>query len=350
MNIIIRTDASISIGTGHVMRCLTLADELKRGNAAVRFICREEEGNLIGTIEEQGYKVYRLPRSIDIETDKELTGAIIKDLPTRPDWLIIDHYDIDLSWESHIRKLVTKIMIIDDLADRQHDGDLLLNQNYSLSKDPYNGLLPEKCVRLLGPEYTLLRPQFLEVRKNLRKRTGELKRILIFMGGSDPDNENCKVLKAIQMLDKPDISIDVIIGQSNPHRDEVKSLATRMPNAACHLHLDNMAELMSEVDLSIGAGGTTTWERCSIGLPAIVSVIAENQYASAVSVDRYGAIINMGYSNLLSSEDYTEAIKGLDKLQLDTMSQKGLALVDAEGSMRVAGKILHADIGEKCRG
>ena len=131
MNIVFRTDASINIGTGHVMRCLTLADELRQKGTDINFICREEPGNLISYIENRGYKVHQLPGEIDIETDRRLTKEILSKYETKPDGLIIDHYDIDISWEYPLRKYAKRLMVIDDLANREHDCDLLLDQNYS---------------------------------------------------------------------------------------------------------------------------------------------------------------------------------------------------------------------------
>ncbi len=188
MNIVFRTDASINIGTGHVMRCLTLADELRLKCTDINFICREEPGNLVRYIENRGYKVHQLPGEIDIETDRKLTNKILSKCETKSDWLIIDHYDIDISYESPFREHVKMIMVIDDLANREHDCDLLLYQNYSQNEGRYNGLVPEDCIHLLGPEYAILRPQFQKARGNLRKRDGGVNRILVFMGGADSKN------------------------------------------------------------------------------------------------------------------------------------------------------------------
>ncbi len=170
MNIFIRTDASINVGTGHVMRCLTLADELRQKATDIRFICREGPGNLISYIGNRGYKIHQLPGEIDIETDRKLTKEILSKYETKLDWLIIDRYDIDISWEHPLGKYAKKFMVIDDLANREHDCDLLLDQNYNKNENRYNGFVPEDCIQLLGPEYAILHPQFQKARENLRKR------------------------------------------------------------------------------------------------------------------------------------------------------------------------------------
>ena len=232
MKSIIRTDASVQIGTGHhVMRYLTLADELREHGAGAIFVCREFDGNLCGYIEEKGYIVHRLPvpnkqkhniegnlkhaawLGTDWHTDARQVEEIIKDLDTALDWLVVDHYALDERWEGYLRPNVKKIMVIDDLADRVHDCDLLLDQNfYENLESRYDGLVPAWCKKLLGPKYALLRPEFREARRNLRKRDGHVKRIMIFFGGSDPTNETTKVLEAIRMLNRPDIATDVMVG------------------------------------------------------------------------------------------------------------------------------------------
>ena len=293
MNILIRTDASINIGTGHVMRCLTLADELRQKGVDISFICHEEPGNLISYIEDRGYKVHQMPGEIDIETDRRLTKEILSKYEIKPDWLIIDHYDIDISWEYPLRKYAKKLMVIDDLANREHACDLLLDQNYSNNEDRYNGLVPGNCIQLLGPEYAILRPQFQKARECLRKKDGGVNRILVFMGGVDSQNVTSKVLRAIHMLDRSDIALDVVVGNLNPYHDEIKILTSKIPNTICHHNVENMAKLMSSADLCIGAGGTTTWERCCVGLPTIAIILAENQKGISESLDREGAYLNI---------------------------------------------------------
>lgn len=338
MNIIIRTDASVNIGTGHVMRCLTLADELKQRNANIRFICREETGNLIELIEKKGFKVYRLPANIEVEEDKVLTGRILKKQSTPPDWLIVDHYEINSSWESSLREFVKKIMVIDDLADRKHDCDLLLNQNYSTDEKRYLGLTPDDCIQLLGTEYALLRPQFFMAREKLRERNGDVKRILVFMGGSDPTGQTSRVLGAIKKLNRPDIVTDVVIGSSNSRRSEIENLISNMPNTTYHFNVENMAELMSYADLAIGAGGTASWERCCVGLPSVVIAIADNQTGISQSLSKKGCCIDLGWYEHVSIEKIKNCLDDLliNSVQLVKISRECLSLVDGLGSRRVS--------------
>jgi UDP-2,4-diacetamido-2,4,6-trideoxy-beta-L-altropyranose hydrolase len=341
MNSIFRTDASINIGTGHVMRCLTLADELKQNGTDISFICREEPGNLISYIENRGYKVHRLPGEIDIEMDRRLTKEFLSKYETKPDWLIMDHYDIDISWEYPVRKYAKKFMVIDDLANREHDCDLLLDQNYSRNKNRYNRLVPENCIQLLGPEYAILRPQFQKANKNLRKRDGGVNRILVFMGGADSKNITSKTLRAIHMLGLSDIAIDVVIGNLNPYHDEIKTHASHMPNTNCHLNIENMAEMMVVADLCIGGCGTATWERCCVGLPTISIILAENQKSISDSLHKEGAIINLGWYYNVTEKNIKEVVEGLidNPQKMVSMSDKSRMLVDGKGVGRVVDTI-----------
>lgn len=337
MNIVVRVDASIDTGTGHVMRCLTLADELRQSGASVSFVCREGGGNLIELIGRKGYVVHRLPAGIDLEADKRLTQRVLKEQPAPPDWLISDHYDFDVLWESPLRRFVKKIMVIDDLANRQHDCDLLLDQNFSLNETRYQELLPKHCIKLLGPKYALLRPQFREARENLKERNGEIRRILIFMGGVDAVNETCKILRAIKVLNHPDISTDVVIGVSNPYRNEVETLASRLPNTTCHFHVENMAKLLAAADFSVGAGGTTTWERCCIGLPTMVIAIAENQVETIRELSREGNVFYAGCHEDITEQDLSEDLSFFRRHPevVRQVSLKAKELVDGRGTETV---------------
>jgi UDP-2,4-diacetamido-2,4,6-trideoxy-beta-L-altropyranose hydrolase len=278
-----------------------------------------------------------LPREIDIETDIRLTKEILSKYETRPDWLIIDHYDIGISWEYPLRKYTKKLMVIDDLANRKHDCDLLLDQNYSKNEDRYNGLVPENCIQLLGPEYAILRPQFQKARENLIKRDGGVNRILVFMGGVDSKNITSKILRAINMLGRSGIAIDVVIGNLNPYHDEIKTQASHMPNTNCHLNIENMAEMMVAADLCIGGCGTATWERCYLGLPSIVLVLAENQRKIAENLDDEGAIINLGWCQNVKDSSITECISELinNPGKVQSMTDNSRNLVDGEGVNRV---------------
>ena len=239
LKVVFRTDSSLQIGSGHVMRCLTLADELRLRGADVMFVCREHPGNLIGLIEAKGYPVVRLPQAeveytaapedlahatwlgVSWQQDAADTIAAIGD--TQPQWLIIDHYAIDHRWEEKLRSDVGKIMVIDDLADRPHNCDLLLDQNlYQAMQTRYDNLVPISCQKLLGPKYALLRPEFAAARKSLQLRDGQVKRVLVFFGGVDPSNETGKALQALAGFIDRQFEVDVVVGGGNLHKEQIQ--------------------------------------------------------------------------------------------------------------------------------
>ncbi len=296
MIVIFRADASIRIGTGHVMRCLTLASMLKEAGHGVSFICRQHEGNLIDFIRIQGFEVYALESreeeavysrqlahaewlGTSQEEDAEVCRRIVQGLA--PDWLIVDHYAIDTLWETALIDACKKLMVIDDLGDRKHRCDLLLDQNYKSRREKYASLVPEQCQILAGSEYALLRPEFAKWREYslTRRANPELKRLLITLGGTDSDNMTGKILDKLSCVRLPeDLEITVIMGATAPHAEAVKQRAASMPwKTLVFVNVGNMAEIMADADLAIGAAGATTWERCCLGLPTIQTVIAENQ-------------------------------------------------------------------------
>ena len=320
------------------MRCLALAEALRANGAEVAFVCRELKGNLCNLIEKNRFAVHRLGgENFGLGQDAEQTINVLGKAWSRADWMIVDHYGLGGTWETHVRPFADKIMSIDDLASRRHDCDLLLDQNVLPEMDGgYNNLVPKHCHLLLGPRYAMLRPEFARERAGLRQRDGELRRILVFFGGSDPTNETVKALKGLSQLGRPDLLIDVVVGSSNPNKEQVRQLCEALPNAAYHCQVDNMAELMAKADVSIGAGGSASWERCCLGLPAIVAVLADNQAYIASALSHAGALRNLGDSAKLDPSDYSAAVSSLTQSDLRQMSHAAGTLVDGQGAQRLA--------------
>lgn len=334
MNVIFRVDASIHIGSGHVMRCLTLADRLQELGANVGFICKESPGNLIDFIRKKNmFAIYSLPDSPPLSlsawsTDAEKTGAILQQKKRPFDWLIVDHYALDHRWESRVRRFVKKVMVIDDLANRPHDCDLLLDQNYYREKNRYLELIPKTCCQLLGLQYILLRKEFSEARKSLLPRNGKVRRILIFFGSSDPTNETAKTLKALKRLDLQEIKIDVIIGQTNQHLLGLERIILLMPNTKLYIQTNNMAELIAVADLAIGACGSTIWERHFLGLPTISIITADNQIQVTKDIEPFETMWNLGWHEDVSTSTLANTIaQALENPKaLKTMSEKALTI------------------------
>jgi UDP-2,4-diacetamido-2,4,6-trideoxy-beta-L-altropyranose hydrolase len=361
MKIIFRVDASVQMGTGHVMRCLTLADSLRGAGAGVFFICRELPGHLCDFIDQKGYNVYRLPYretdtfaiqegtkhakllGVSMEADAEATESLLK-RDQGIQWLIVDHYGIDKRWEARQRPYIKKIMVIDDLADRQHDCDVLLDQNYyEQSETRYDDLVPDHCKKLLGPKYVLLRPEFSEARKNLRNRDGIIRRILVFFGGADPENVTKKALEAVHLLNRPDIAVDVVVGSSNPHKENVKLLCVSMPNTHYYCQVENMAKMMFQADLCIGAGGSSVWERCSVALPSLVIAIAENQIQMIEIMAKDAFLLYGGWYKNVTVRHLNEDLQFLLRHRelLSWFSVRSQTLVDGNGTSRVQRLLQH---------
>ncbi|WP_432748548.1 UDP-2,4-diacetamido-2,4,6-trideoxy-beta-L-altropyranose hydrolase [Pectinatus frisingensis] len=340
MTIVFRVDSSTQIGSGHLMRCLTLAGQLqKKKNAEIIFICRNLEGNLSNLVKTHGYKLILLP-AVDIfvskldgyakwltvpqDYDAYETVQQLKDL-SPVDYIVVDSYAIDKKWEIQIRSYVNKIMVIDDLANRKHDCDILLDQNFYLDKDiRYIGMVPQKCKMLLGPRYALLRDEFYQVKNRMRIRDGSIKNILIFFGGSDLTNETMKALRAVALLKNNCITVNVITGKNNSHNDEIEKYCAQYDNIHYYCQVDNMAEFMNKADLAIGAGGTTTWERCFLGLPAIVIAVAENQVKICEDCAREGFIIYLGYYIEVNYVDTYKYLEYLNKANLSKINKRCL--------------------------
>jgi len=348
MKIIIRTDASQKIGLGHVMRCLTLAEELRDRNAIVEFITRNHQGNINEQIKNKGFKVHSLPipttqlhnnltgyeRLLGVKQLIDADDTIRVLTENSPDWLIVDHYALDYYWERKLRLYSKKIMVIDDLANRNHDCDILLDQNYIHDQYRYDKLLSLDSIKLLGSKYALLRKEFLE---NRRKRE-RVKRVFVFFGGTDFEDLTSIAIKVLSRSKLRHLSVDVVVGSSNPHQTELKAEIDMCPNIKLHIQVDNMAKLMLKADVSIGSGGITTWERMASGLPSIVVTLADNQVAFIKCLDKDGHLNWLGGMGQISERVIYNAFLKIvqDPCQLRLQSQKNQNLIDGKGANRVA--------------
>jgi UDP-2,4-diacetamido-2,4,6-trideoxy-beta-L-altropyranose hydrolase len=325
MQIVFRCDASNIIGTGHVIRCLTLASKLRSSGSKCIFMARKVPGNLNTLIKNNGFEVYELPSLENISDSTEnnnlsewlgtdwITDAndCLKVLKNKLyDWLIVDHYGIDNDWEKKVGQKFKHVLVIDDLANRPHVCDLLLDQNWFgiVGKGRYEKYIPNRCEKLLGPEYALLKPEYLTFRNTISEKDGSVKNVLVFMGGSDPTNETLKVLSALNSSEFKELSLDVVIGENHPDPGSIKKALTTTKNSRLHRGLPSLAELMKQADLMISAGGTTTWERMCLGLPAIVISIADNQMLTNSELMKAGYIFYLGDKANVMSNDIKKSV------------------------------------------
>lgn len=351
LKVAIRVDVSNQIGLGHFMRCLTLADFLAEEGALVCIIARHLPLYLREMLTSKGFELRLLssqnsPGRIDELRHAEWLGTsqyldaqeTISVLAGETwHWLIVDHYALDARWEVMLRDSTEKLMVIDDIADRQHNCDLLLDQNlYTDMTSRYIGKVPTTCKLLLGPNYALLREEFHEARSWVKPRLGVVKRVLIFFGGVDSENCTGKAIEAISEITDYKFDVDVAIGIQHPHKEEIQSMCASY-GYACHIQTNKMATLMANADLSIGACGSATWERCCMGLPTLVIALAFNQIQSAQTVSSLNAIKYLGeYNKIRKCEIQHEIIKSINSEWISESSRIAMELVDGEGVLRTA--------------
>lgn len=299
------------------MRCLTLADALRERGAQSTFICRPHAGHLLDLIQQRRHTAKALAPADDTFTapadpchDKWLGIDWASDAAQTQralgeqvlDWLVVDHYAFDRRWEQALRPHTQRIMVIDDLADRRHDSDLLLDQNLGRQAKDYVGLLSRHTQTLIGPAYALLRPEFAQWREHSLQRRAQpqLKNLLITMGGADQANATGQVLDAVTHCELPtDLRITVVMGPTAPWLAQVQAQAATMPRPTQVLvGVNNMAQLMAESDLCIGAAGSTSWERCCLGLPAIQLVLADNQKGINAALELAGSVLTVQLDKL----------------------------------------------------
>ncbi|NHN33886.1 UDP-2,4-diacetamido-2,4,6-trideoxy-beta-L-altropyranose hydrolase [Paenibacillus agricola] len=349
IRIAIRADSSIHLGTGHIMRCLTLADELEKLEGKVVFFCRNLPGNLGSYIREKNYPcVYidenpNLREPIDPNDDAAMTVNHLQLGDELYDAIIVDHYSLDAIWEKRILHKIDKLLVIDDLADRQHSCSVLVDQNLYLDMESrYDNLVPPDCRKLLGPQYALIRSEFTDNKTHVKPRDS-VRRVLVCFGGTDPGNETSKVINALSEGIFRDLYIDVVIGKYNPHGSSVQKLCTSRPKTELHIQANNMSELMLNSDLAICSGGTITWERLAMGLPGITIAIADNQIEIASSLDHYGIDHYIGLSQIVDKQQIQNGLKRFmsGELNVAEASQKAMQFVDGFGAKIVASILMN---------
>ena len=353
MKVIFRVDASNQMGIGHLMRCLTLAEALRRRGAEVGFISREHPGNLCELLQKRAIPVVVLPapkRSheavsgceyaiwLGISQDEDAKQTIEALNGESPDWLVVDHYGLDVEWEKRLRPHIKRLMVIDDLANRHHDCDVLLDQNYSIEGESrYSGMVPDTCKLLVGTRYALLRPEYAIYRRAAKAPRKQIESVLLFFGGPDPHNMTGLALHALSSKDLSHLQVIVIIGINNLHKKILEKQARQRPKTDLHAAREHLADLMSEADLAIGACGATTWERMCLGLPAIVVSISDNQRPAAEALAKRKLITYAGHFDKIKSDLIGSLVKKYisEKKTRFEAAVKNQIEVDGLGALRV---------------
>lgn len=335
MRIAIRADASAAVGSGHVMRCGSLADALRENGHAIDFVSRGLPVHLADDLRRRGHGLLALASGP--VTEAEDAAESLRRAGT-PDWWVIDHYALGQPWEDAVRRGSVRLLAIDDIG-RPHDTDLLLDQNLQGTPDDrYADRVPPHCTRLLGPRYALLRAEFAQARSTVAPRDGRVRRLLVFLGGMDADNVTERVLLAVRAARLPDIGVDIVVGAGHPALERLQALACKLPNARCHVQTTRMVDLMAQADLAVGAGGTATWERCALGVPTLALCIADNQRDLLDASSRAGIVYvpdSSDQGNPATLAMHLRALVGNTALRR-WLSRNAYECVDGNGARRVA--------------
>lgn len=360
MRLAIRADASLVIGSGHVMRCLTLADAMANEGVKTTFLCRDLPGHMAEVIRSHGHSCELLPLPEVTKPDAApqalldrswLAGGQDADALAAapilerlsPDWVIVDHYALDSRWQKRAKPQGSRLLVIDDLADRPHSADALIDMGAGRHPSEYDPLVPGRCELLIGPRYAPLRPEFTQLRgSNFHRRAGsDLARVLVFMGGMDHASITSTALGLLEEAFADSgvhPAVTVVLGAAALHAEAVRELAAGMPFAVDVISdTGDMAALMAEADISIGAGGTTSWERCCLGLPSVVLAVAPNQIEVSKALARKGAVAWVGS---LDDADWSERMTAellrlCDPETRHAMSERAATVCDGRGTARL---------------
>ncbi len=335
MRVVIRVDSSRLIGSGHVMRCLTLADKLQRAGARVLFLCRDLPGHCYNHIKQRGHQLQMLAfenhyhyetlppndsyltwLGVSLQQDADDTIACIKNNPV--DLLITDMYALDSDWQQRVRPYVYKLMVIDDLANRKHDCDIIFDHNYYLNASTrYDELVPSACKKFLGAAYALIDDKFFQVGERRKKtnanRSLSLQKILVFLGGVDIKNHSQLVLEGLLASSLKNCQINMVLGGANSHAASLKKQYKAQSNIVMHVQPDYYLQLMEETDLAIGSGSVSALERLAAHVPSVLIKTAENQAqvcqdlsTAGLAVYAHDALSLASVFNSLSVSDLTQ--------------------------------------------
>ena len=360
--LIIRADANTRIGTGHVMRCIALAQAWQERGGAVIFLSYCDNEALQQRIIDEGFDFIPIekphPDPYDLNRTLEILGQFKIQNSKFKTWVVIDGYHFTPDYQKAIRENGYKLLVIDDMAHLNHyHADILLNQNIHASSLQYS--CDRDTVKLLGCEYILLRREFLKYKDWRREIPDKAKKILVTMGGSDPDNVTLKVINALNSLNDPALEVKVVAGPSNPNKEILINAMRHVypveseghsTGASCTMclvqNVKGMSELMAWADVAVSAGGSTCWEMAFMGLPSLIITVADNQAGIAEGLDKASAAIDSGWHENISIKQCVQALKEIlqDKNKRSCFSEQGQNLVNGKGRQKIIRAMLAEQI------
>lgn len=332
--VLVRADASVAAGTGHVMRCLALAQAWQDAGGRAVFAMAESNAAIDARLRAESFEVLPISASAGTANDELQTEALARS--QNAGWVVIDGYRFDAGYEQALKKAGFRVLFLDDYGHSSHySADLILNQNVNACEMMYASR--ESSTRLLlGPRYSLLRREFNAWCGRKKEVSPVCRHLMVMMGGSDAGNVTAKIIEALALAGAANLETTIIAGGSNPHFGALEECIGQSQNIRLRRDVQNVAELMADADLAISAAGSTCWELCLFGLPALLLDVAENQTAVAKELDRRQCAIHVGDQN-----SSVEAIAGQLRRLVDSyelrrsLSQRSRELVDGRGASRV---------------
>lgn len=342
--IAIRVDASVDLGLGHAIRCLTLALKLRQRGAKVVFFCKKLPGDACDRLRSDGFEIRELVCGDNASKEEDAEEFLAALQGVRPDWVVVDHYGLDATWESSIRICGARLLVIDDLANRLHECDLLLDQNLvPRLNDRYVGLVSVDTQCLLGPSYALVRPEFLKYRAACLKRSipSHIERVVVFLSGAELRGVFEAVLEGLSGLEA---RVDIVTGRTDANETSLlEGVESGRASFVFHGSLPTIAPLLSESDLAVTAGGSITWEKCVLGRPSLACWLAEHQRPIIESMAAAGAVWSIGSAqNGLDPDVITEGLSRMTKPIRQEMVTQSTAICDGLGVQRVVFSMLES--------
>ncbi|MBN2309466.1 MAG: UDP-2,4-diacetamido-2,4,6-trideoxy-beta-L-altropyranose hydrolase [Candidatus Hydrogenedentes bacterium] len=339
-HLIIRADASTRMGSGHLMRCLALAEAWAASGRGVTVVSACTVDALCERVRAAGYE--RIPVEQPHPAPGDLAIAIRAASAHDEPAVVVDGYHFDAAYLAGVADAGFSVLAIDDYAHAEsYPVDIILNQNPGAEDLPYRGAARTRF--LLGPRYALLRGEFARWRTWQRAVPAQGRRVLVSLGGSDPANATGTIVDALALSQTPGLEAVIVAGAASPHIEELRQAVGRAGGALQLVHdVADMAERMAWADVAVSAGGTTCWELAFMGLPNAVVVIAENQAPTARALAHAGVSLFLGDGPGLEARAVAGTLDRLlgDKALRSDMSRRGRALVDGQGAQRVADTLI----------
>lgn len=340
MHLYVRADANGKIGTGHIMRCIALAQTWQDSEGEVTFISHCESNSIKERIIKEGFGFVSIEYPHPHSSDLAQTVCIIdskKSNDSSSAWLVLDGYHFTPEYQKAIHDTGNRLLVIDDMNHLpQYHADILLNQN--IHAPDLNYCHDEDTILLLGNQYVLLRREFQKYRDFKRRTPDRAKNILVTLGGADPDNVTSKIIEALNLLNGSEIKVRIIIGPANPHQELLsQSLSSSFGAFELLINPPDMPELMAWADLAISAAGSTCWELAFMGVSVLLFILSKNQEPIAVYLSKTGAAKNLGWQNRCNFIELSHMLFSLisDFKMRKTMSDNNKLLIDGMGCVRI---------------